>query len=107
MKGFVRAKFDSMAEWTALNAGSPVTFAVAVSMVLAWGSTGPLFGFSETWQLIINTATTIATFLMVFLLQNSSNRNNEELRELVRTMADANRKLLEKLDDIEDMVDEE
>lgn len=60
-------------------AGKPVTFGLACFCVLAWGVSGPLFGFSESWQLVINTTTTIITFLMVFVLQNTQNRESEAL----------------------------
>jgi low affinity Fe/Cu permease len=59
--------------------GKPVTFVVAVVLVLAWAVTGPFFDYSETWQLVINTSTTIITFLMVFVLQNSQNRDGKAL----------------------------
>lgn len=103
----IRSKFDVFAEWISKNLGHPVAFSIALMLVLLWAISGPLFGFSQTWQLIINTGTTIATFLMVFLLQNSSNRNTKELNDLVKCMADANRKLLAKLNEIEDKVDDE
>ena len=64
-------------------AGRPATFVLAVALVLGWAVSGPLFGFSETWQLVINTATTIITFLMVFVLQNSQNRDGEALQAKV------------------------
>ena len=60
--------------------GSPYAFVLAASSVLVWALTGPVFGFSETWQLVINTGTTIVTFLMVFLIQNSQNRDAEALQ---------------------------
>ena len=61
-------------------AGKPLTFVLAVTAILAWALTGPLFGFSPTWQLVVNTATTIITFLMVFVLQSSQNRDGEALQ---------------------------
>ena len=74
-------------------AGQPVAFVIAVGVILAWGLTGPLFGYSDTWQLVINTATTIVTFLMVFLIQNSTNRDaaamQAKLDELLRAVAKA------------------
>jgi low affinity Fe/Cu permease len=84
--------------------GRPVTFALAVGLVLVWAISGPLFGFSETWQLIINTATTIVTFLMVFVLQNSQNRDGKALQakldELILTSAAKNKFIgIEKLDE--------
>ncbi|GLQ53739.1 low affinity iron permease family protein [Devosia nitrariae] len=65
----------SVAKWS----GRPITFAAALALVVLWAVTGPFFGFSETWQLVINTATTIVTFLMVFVLQNTQNRDGEAL----------------------------
>lgn len=105
--------FDALAEWVARNTGSPLSFFTAVALVICWALTGPLFDFSATWQLVINTGTTIATFLMVFLLQNSQNRttaelhqNTEELKKMVRKMSIDNRRLLAKLESIEEDIEE-
>jgi low affinity Fe/Cu permease len=74
-------------------AGQPVAFVTALALILIWGLTGPLFGYSDTWQLVINTATTIVTFLMVFLIQNSQNRDaaamQAKLDELLRVTPEA------------------
>jgi low affinity Fe/Cu permease len=74
-------------------AGQPLAFVLAVGIVLVWGVTGPMFGFSDTWQLVINTGTTIVTFLMVFLIQNSQNRDaaamQAKLDELLRAIGKA------------------
>jgi len=67
--------FDSFARKTSLWCGKPVIFLAAVLIVVVWAATGPIFGFSDTWQLVINTGTTIVTFLMVFLIQNTQNRD--------------------------------
>jgi len=67
--------FATMAHTCAHWAGKPVTFLICVSLVLAWAVSGPFFGYSDTWQLVINTSTTIVTFLMVFLIQNTQNRD--------------------------------
>jgi low affinity Fe/Cu permease len=72
--------FSEFATKTAKLAGRPATFVLAVTLVVVWGLTGPLFGFSDVWQLVINTSTTIITFLMIFLLQNSQNRDSEALQ---------------------------
>ena len=73
--------------------GQPLAFVVAVGTIIVWGVTGPLFAFSDTWQLVINTGTTIVTFLMVFLIQNSTNRDaaamQAKLDELLRAVAKA------------------
>jgi low affinity Fe/Cu permease len=67
--------FDALARKTAMLCGKPIVFLSAVISVIVWASTGPLFGFSDTWQLVINTGTTVVTFLMVFLIQNTQNRD--------------------------------
>lgn len=72
--------FSRFSHFVSHLAGRPVTFVLAVGLVAAWAVSGPLFGFSETWQLVINTATTIITFLMVFVLQNSQNRDGEAVQ---------------------------
>jgi low affinity Fe/Cu permease len=97
--------FRHFAEVTSRNTGRPGAFLLAVLVVLVWAGTGPLFHFGDTWQLVINTGTTIITFLMVFLIQNSQNRDSAALQikldELIRSTA-AHNSLL----DLED-VDEE
>ncbi len=99
------ALFHTFAKWTANATGKPGTFALCVAVILAWALTGPLFGFSDSWQLIINTGTTIITFLMVFLIQNTQNRDTQEvhlkLDELIRSDKHARNLLLdlEALDD--------
>jgi low affinity Fe/Cu permease len=91
--GFSQA-FNKVANWTSNAAGRASTFILAAGVVAVWAVTGPLFKFSDTWQLVINTGTTIVTFLMVFLIQNSQNRDNAaiqvKLDELIRTSAARN-----------------
>ncbi|QJQ33642.1 low affinity iron permease family protein [Sphingomonas lacunae] len=85
--------FTRIASRTAQFAGQPLAFIVALSVIILWGVTGPLFGYSDTWQLVINTSTTIITFLMVFVIQNSQNRDaaalQAKLDELIRAVAHA------------------
>ncbi|HYZ72176.1 MAG TPA: low affinity iron permease family protein [Chthoniobacterales bacterium] len=90
--------FSNFARKTARAAGQPVVFALAAGVIVLWLIAGPMFGFSDTWQLIINTGTTIITFLMVFLIQNTQNRDSEamhiKLDELIRAMEGAHNALL-------------
>jgi low affinity Fe/Cu permease len=90
--------FDRFARWTEHQLGRPVTFALAASSIVLWGLTGPIFGWSDTWQLVINTGTTIVTFLMVFLIQNAQNRDTQALQlkldELIRVNMAARNSLM-------------
>jgi len=87
--------FTRFANATAKWVGRPYTFFLCLAIVIVWGVSGPVFGFSDTWQLVINTGTTIVTFLMVFLIQNTQNRDNAaiqaKLDELIRVSAAENR----------------
>jgi low affinity Fe/Cu permease len=100
-------QFSKYAQATAWWAGQPVAFLLAVLVVLVWIVTGPIFNYSDTWQLVINTGTTIVTFLMVFLIQNTQNRDiltvQLKLSELVLAVSNAENKFAA----IEDMSDEE
>ncbi|MGR9449281.1 low affinity iron permease family protein [Rhizobium leguminosarum] len=96
--------FSSFATAVADLSGKPFTFVAALALVLVWAVSGPFFGYSETWQLVINTTTTIITFLMVFVLQNSQNRDGKALQakldELILTSQAANKFVgIEKLEE--------
>jgi len=99
--------FTRTAKWASRTAGRPMTFAIAIAIILLWAITGPVFEFNDTWQLVINTGTTIVTFLMVFLIQNTQNRDTEALQikldELLRSMENAHTVLL----DLEELDEEE
>src|SRR3954462_1836328 len=99
--------FTRFAKWTSRATGHPTTFVIAVFIIVVWAVTGPIFGFSDTWQLVINTGTTIVTFLMVFLIQNTQNRDSEamqlKLDELIRAIEGAHNGLL----DIEELTEED
>jgi low affinity Fe/Cu permease len=86
--------FTEFSTAVARASGRPVTFALAVGVILVWGLAGPIYGYSDTWQLVINTGTTIVTFLMVFLIQNTQNRDGAaiqtKLDELIRASAAQN-----------------
>jgi low affinity Fe/Cu permease len=99
------AWFTRFARWTACHAGRPSAFVIAALVIVLWAVTGPYFNYSDTWQLVINTGTTIVTFLMVFLIQNTQNRDSQALHlkldELIRAKKGARNSLLN-LDDLSD-----
>ncbi len=103
--------FDRLAKWAARVTGRPTAFLLAAGVIVGWLVTGPIFQFSDTWQLVINTGTTIVTFLMVFLIQNSQNRDSAALQlkldELIRSSHGAHNALLDleelSLEQLEDL----
>ncbi|HZR34871.1 MAG TPA: low affinity iron permease family protein [Nevskia sp.] len=102
----MRARFARFAQWIARLSGQPLTFVVVTLLIVIWAATGPVFGFSDTWQLVVNTATSVITFLMVFIIQNTQNRDTAamhiKLDELIRSIDQAQNLLL----DLEDLDEE-
>jgi len=99
--------FRRFAQHTATAAGSPIAFLAAITIIIVWAASGSFFDYSDTWQLVINTGTTIITFLMVFLIQNTQNRDSQvmqlKLNELIRAVHSARNDLV----DLEELSDEE
>ena len=97
MKTYLTNRFEILSEWISAGLGSPYAFMAAFLVVALWAVAGPLFDYSDTWQLIINTGTTISTFLMVFLLQNTGNRTSEEMQDNLRRVERQNASLMHEL----------
>ena len=101
--------FTRFSSGTAHLAGHYITFVVAVGLILVWAASGPLFAFSETWQLVINTGTTIVTFLMVFLIQNTQNRDSKALHvkldEIIRSLAATDNRVMSAEEDTDEQLE--
>lgn len=99
--------FSTIARWTADRCGSSYAFVFAVAIVVVWGATGPIFNYSDTWQLLINTGTTVVTFWLVFIIQHTQNRDTLamqiKLDALIAATKDASNRMIQ----VEDMTDEQ
>jgi low affinity Fe/Cu permease len=104
---YMNTLFRKFASFVATQAGKPRTFVLAVCIIAVWAFSGQLFGYSNTWQLVINTTTTIVTFLMVFLIQNTQNRDSKAVHLKLDELVRANRMARNLLLDIEAQSDEE
>lgn len=107
MKTQQESKFESIANAITSWTGSSMAFGLAFSVILFWGISGPLFHFSDTWQLVINTGTTIITFLMVFLIQKSQNKDGKAIQLKLNELIAASRHASNRMVDIEDLTEEE
>lgn len=105
-KGFA-ARFEHTANRITRATGSSTAFMLAMSVILLWAITGPFFGFSDTWQLVINTGTTIITFLMVFIIQQSQNKDSMAMQLKLNELLASNERASNRLVDIEDLTQEE
>ena len=103
----MRKLFNNIATWIATAAGQPITFIGAVLIIVIWGISGPMFHFSDTWQLVVNTGTTIITFLMVFLIQNSQNRDGAAMQAKLDELLRAVDKAREQFIGIEHLTDQQ
>jgi len=106
-KNTIRRMFDRFSTRITKITGSPPAFMIALGMILVWGVSGPIFNYSDTWQLVINTSTTIITFLMVFLIQQSQNKDTVALQLKLNELIAATQGASNRLIDIEDLTEEE
>jgi low affinity Fe/Cu permease len=104
--GFSRV-FNRISSWITRKTGSPAAFIIAAGLVILWAALGPVFHFSDTWQLVINTSTTIITFLMVFIIQQSQNRDTAAIHLKLNELIASDEKASNRLVDIEDLTEEE
>lgn len=99
--------FERFANWATNATGTPSAFLGAFALILIWGICGPIFKFSETWQLVINTATTIVTFLMVFLIQKAQNKDSKAIQIKLNELIASNQRASNRIVDIEDLTEKE
>ena len=99
--------FERFANWAAKFTGSSAAFIIATLIVIIWAVTGPVFNYSETWQLVINTGTTIITFLMVFLIQKAQNKDSKAIQLKLNELIAASRQASNRMVDIEDLTEKE
>jgi low affinity Fe/Cu permease len=102
-----KESFAKFAQWMARQSGKATAFIAAIVLLVIWAASGPLFGWSDTWQLIINTGTTIITFLMVFLIQNTQNRDTEALHLKLDELIRANKDVSDSAMDLENRSEEQ
>jgi low affinity Fe/Cu permease len=106
-KNRLSAMFQKMSAKVTKATGSPLAFTIALAVILIWGITGPIFKFSDTWQLVINTGTTIITFLMVFIIQQSQNKDTVAIHLKLNELIASHERASNRLVDIEDLTEEE
>jgi low affinity Fe/Cu permease len=99
--------FERFSDRAVCFTGSPAAFIIATMMIIIWAAAGPLFDFSETWQLVVNTGTTIITFLMVFLIQKTQNKDSKAIQIKLNELIASSEKASNRLVDIEDLTEEE
>ncbi len=99
--------FQKLANKVTRATGSPIAFITALTVIIVWALTGPIFGFSDTWQLIINTGTTIVTFLMVFIIQQSQNKETTAIQLKLNELIACHERASNRLIDVEDLTEEE
>jgi len=102
-----RDSFHKISQSVSTKLGSPIAFALAALLIILWAFTGPFFGYSDTWQLVINTTTTIVTFLMVFAIQNTQNRDARAMQLKLNELINSSRSARTEFVDIEDLTDSE
>jgi low affinity Fe/Cu permease len=107
LKNRLSALFQKMSTKITKATGSPIAFTIALAVIIVWGITGPIFKFSDTWQLVINTGTTIVTFLMVFIIQQSQNKDTTAIQLKLNELIACNERASNRLVDIEDLTEEE